>query len=181
MTVDIEVDALNNKLDQLREMRKITVEIWEIILQRTGTSSHNVAEPFQLLVDLLPVSVEFMLVWAEKRPDSEKIIAEIQQQVLIRTQQLNERLMKVFKQLMDESTQKLVDALVAKNDPRLTEMIEQAKKGYYHNFKSPLATPCLQLVQDLEYFGLKILSARAQRGEFHATKAESDAWAKSKV
>lgn len=59
---------------------------------------------------------------------------------------------------------------------KLKEMIQKAKDGYYSDYDSPLATPCIQLVKDLGALGLEELKVRAMNGEFDATKEESDAW-----
>lgn len=57
------------------------------------------------------------------------------------------------------------------------EMINKAKNFYYDDYKSELATPCIQLVMDLaQYPELKI---RAMNGEFDAQRWESDEWAES--
>jgi hypothetical protein len=63
----------------------------------------------------------------------------------------------------------------------LPEMATKARTGYYHDFMSPLATPCLQLAADLAEVGTTAamaLRARHMKGEFDATKEESDAWAR---
>lgn len=61
----------------------------------------------------------------------------------------------------------------------LNEMADKAATGYYHDFLSPLDTPCIQLATDLEAQGtpeaLALLS-RHMDGEFDASKDESDAW-----
>ena len=59
---------------------------------------------------------------------------------------------------------------------RIGMMAKKAKEGYYSDYDSPLATPCIQLVKDLEALGLTELSARARDGEFDATEEESNAW-----
>jgi hypothetical protein len=77
------------------------------------------------------------------------------------------------------TTEKLALAL---EDAKLSEMASAARKGYYRDFLSPLATPCLQLEADLRAIGTKESEAIRQRhlnGEFDATKEESDAWAES--
>jgi len=64
----------------------------------------------------------------------------------------------------------------------LTEMAAKAADGYYHDFLSPLATPCLQLAADLLAVGTPAalaLRARHINGEFDATNEESEAWAAS--
>jgi len=58
----------------------------------------------------------------------------------------------------------------------LFEMEKKARSGYYDDFKSPLATPIVQLVIDLEAAGKRELANRARNGEFDATKQEAEAW-----
>ena len=55
-------------------------------------------------------------------------------------------------------------------------MIARAKEGYYSDYDSPLALPCIELVRDLEKIQATGLSIRAKNGEFDAIKEESDAW-----
>jgi len=61
----------------------------------------------------------------------------------------------------------------------LTEMADKAATGYYHDYLSPLDTPCLQLEADLREVGtpeaLK-LRARHIAGEFDASTEESEDW-----
>jgi hypothetical protein len=70
----------------------------------------------------------------------------------------------------------------------LMDMSLQARGGYYHDFLSPLATPELQLCEDLHKAALKrpdkaaeimALRQRVMDGDFDASPAESDEWAKS--
>ena len=64
----------------------------------------------------------------------------------------------------------------------LTHMADMAREGYYHDFLSPLATPCVQLAADLAGVGTAeamALRTRAVQGEFDATKEEGDTWAGS--
>jgi hypothetical protein len=64
----------------------------------------------------------------------------------------------------------------------LPDMAAKAATGYYHDFLSPLATPCLQLAEDLAKAGTPealALRSRHLNGEFDATKEESDDWAAS--
>lgn len=64
----------------------------------------------------------------------------------------------------------------------LPDMAIKAAGGYYHDFLSPLATPCIQLAMDLAAAGTPealALRARHLNGEFDATKEESDAWVSS--
>ena len=75
------------------------------------------------------------------------------------------------------STEKLVAALTEAGAS--AAMIERAKANYYHDFKSQLATPCMQLVADLFAEGLVALRYRALDGEFDATRAEAEKWAAS--
>jgi hypothetical protein len=80
---------------------------------------------------------------------------------------------------------KLADALMSLG---LMNMSLKARGGYYHDFLSPLATPELQLCEDLRMAarapGAKaedIMALRAQviNGDFDASSEESDDWAKS--
>lgn len=64
----------------------------------------------------------------------------------------------------------------------LPEMAAKAETGHYHDFLSPLDTPCLQLAADLAVVGTPealALRARHLEGEFDASLEESDEWAKS--
>lgn len=58
-------------------------------------------------------------------------------------------------------------------------MVSLAAEGHYDDYKSPLATPCLQLLADLREEGLDHVAEWHMDGVFDATKAESDAWAAS--
>ena len=58
----------------------------------------------------------------------------------------------------------------------LFHMETKARYGYYDDFKSPLETPIVQLVRDLQAAGKDALAKRAMDGEFDATKEESEAW-----
>ena len=63
----------------------------------------------------------------------------------------------------------------------LMDMSIKAANGYYHDFLSPLATPCMQLAEDLHKVGTPEAMALRERhinGEFDATKEESDEWAR---
>jgi hypothetical protein len=75
------------------------------------------------------------------------------------------------------TTERLACALEAAGAPQ--DMIARARGGFYDDFKSDLATPIVQLVQDAHAIGLKDIAQRAMKGEFDATKEESDAWAQS--
>ena len=55
-------------------------------------------------------------------------------------------------------------------------MVELASSGYYDDFESPLATPCMQLVHDLRDLKKFALAKRAMDGEFDGTKEEADDW-----
>lgn len=64
----------------------------------------------------------------------------------------------------------------------LRDMAMKARGGYYHDFLSPLDTPCLQLAADLLKVGTPAALALRDRhlnGEFDATKEESDEWVAS--
>ena len=77
------------------------------------------------------------------------------------------------------TTEKLAAELEGAN---LLEMAKKAREGYYHDFLSPLAAPCMQLEADLRAIGTTAAEAIRQKhlnGEFDATTEESDAWAES--
>lgn len=59
------------------------------------------------------------------------------------------------------------------------EMIAKARADYYHDFKSPLAMPEMQLLNDAREHGLTDIAEGVMEGRWDATKAESDAWAAS--
>ena len=64
----------------------------------------------------------------------------------------------------------------------LTGMAEKARAGYYHDYLSPLAMPCIQLAGDLMSIGTPealALRARHLNGEFDATPDEGKAWIES--
>jgi GTP:adenosylcobinamide-phosphate guanylyltransferase len=75
------------------------------------------------------------------------------------------------------TTERLAEALHAAGCP--AAMIRRAREGYYDDYKSPLATPCMQLVSDLENIGQRDLANRARNGEFDGTREEAEAWARS--
>lgn len=72
------------------------------------------------------------------------------------------------------------DILAAElNKIGLGDMAIKAGQGYYHDFLSPLATPCLQLAADLAEVGTPAAMALRDRhlnGEFDASKEEGDEW-----
>ncbi len=71
-----------------------------------------------------------------------------------------------------------IDALAtARNDPELTPMIRKAREGYYDDYESPLATPCIQLVIDFRTMGYEGMAQKAMDGRWDATKDEAEAWA----
>lgn len=75
------------------------------------------------------------------------------------------------------TTERLAEALKAAGAP--PDMISRAREGYYDDFKSPLAMPEMQLVQDAREHGLTTIVEGVYRGEWDATKEESDEWARS--
>ena len=74
------------------------------------------------------------------------------------------------------TTERLARALEELDDPKVNWMIEKARQGYYDDFKSPLATPEIQLVIDLHIYGHNELAKRVINGEFDCTLEESEAW-----
>lgn len=75
------------------------------------------------------------------------------------------------------TSEKLAQVLELTQAP--SQMIVRARAGYYDDYKSPLATPIVQLVQDALAHSLYDIAERAKRGEFDAQDWEADAWAKS--
>lgn len=64
----------------------------------------------------------------------------------------------------------------------LNEMADNAATGYYHDFLSPLPTPCLTLEADLRAADTPAAEALRQRhlnGEFDASFEESTNWVES--
>jgi len=70
----------------------------------------------------------------------------------------------------------------------LMDMSLKARGGYYHDFLSPLATPELQLCEDLiqavvdtpfKADSIMALRSRVINGDFDASTEESDEWAAS--
>lgn len=73
----------------------------------------------------------------------------------------------------------LADAL---REAGLHEMADKAATGYYHDYLSPLAMPCIQLSNDLLAAGTPAalkLRERHHNGEFDASTEESDDWSHS--
>lgn len=78
---------------------------------------------------------------------------------------------------LGEAQTKLVDALRVANASNT--MIDNALDGFYDDYKSENATPCILLVKHAKREGLRDIERRAKNGEFDGTKADSDAWAAS--
>lgn len=65
----------------------------------------------------------------------------------------------------------------------LNDMAERAATGYYDDYESELAAPCIQLVADLSKSrkqSAQELLKRVKNGEFDATKEERDEWYQNK-
>ena len=63
----------------------------------------------------------------------------------------------------------------------LDDMALRASQGYYHDYISPLATPCIQLAADLAAVGTPeamALRTRHLNGEFDASQEEGEEWFK---
>jgi len=72
-----------------------------------------------------------------------------------------------------------IEALAnANHDPELMPMIRRARAGYYDDYESSLAIPCMQLVGDFRKLGYEGMARKAINGMWDGTKAESEAWAK---
>lgn len=72
-----------------------------------------------------------------------------------------------------KTSEKLAQVLHAEG---LFDMEKRARDGYYDDFESPLATPIVQLVNDLRACGASELANRATNGAFDSTKEEAEAW-----
>lgn len=77
------------------------------------------------------------------------------------------------------TSQKLADAL---REAGLDSLALQAERDRFHDYLSPLDTPCIALVLELDRHHTRAareLRKRVVEGEFDASKEESDAWARS--
>lgn len=74
------------------------------------------------------------------------------------------------------TTEKLAKALEEANDPKLAEIIEKARQGYYDDYKTTIAFPIIQLVYDLEKAGHPELAQRVRKGEWEAQDWEAKEW-----
>lgn len=79
--------------------------------------------------------------------------------------------------MTEPSSEQLVEALIEAGAP--AEMIQRAREDYYHDFKSPLALPEMELLTDARRHGLTTIAEGVIEGRWDATKEESDAWAAS--
>src|SRR5436305_393387 len=75
------------------------------------------------------------------------------------------------------TSEKLAQILELAQAP--SRMVARARMGYYDDFKSPIATPIVQLVQDAQRHELYAIAERAKQGEFDAASWEAQEWAKS--
>lgn len=58
------------------------------------------------------------------------------------------------------------------------DMVIRARGGYYDDYESTIATPCIQLVADCRKHGLYRIAREATEGKYDATPEESEAWAR---
>ncbi|RJX17569.1 MAG: hypothetical protein C4575_13070 [Desulforudis sp.] len=77
------------------------------------------------------------------------------------------------------TTERLALALEALGDPRLVDVIANARAGVYDDFKTTLVFPQIALVKKLNALGHFEFSHRVIDGEFDATMEESLAWMES--
>jgi hypothetical protein len=77
------------------------------------------------------------------------------------------------------SREKLAQALAEADAP--SSMIAAAREGRWDDYLSPHPFPQVLLIEDLRANGLEHLIDRVKDGDFDATKADSDAWAKSEA
>jgi hypothetical protein len=75
------------------------------------------------------------------------------------------------------ATERLAVALETAGAP--IRMIELARKGWYDDWQSTIATPTIALVEDARRHGLLDIANRAIDGEFEAESWEMDEWARS--
>lgn len=61
----------------------------------------------------------------------------------------------------------------------LLDMAAKARTGYYDDYRSPLATPIVQLVLDLTAVKQEDLASRAMAGEWDGTREEAEQWMRS--
>ena len=78
---------------------------------------------------------------------------------------------------MEPTTEKLARALEEASAP--SSMVQRARAGLYDDYKSELAMPIMQLVEDCRKHNLSRIAKRAKDGEFDATREEADEWAAS--
>lgn len=81
--------------------------------------------------------------------------------------------------MSEPTTEKLAKAMINAGFGEHHLMVKRAREGYYDDFKSPLPTPMIQLVKDLQASGADWLAKMAIDGAFDATLEESSAWASS--
>lgn len=79
--------------------------------------------------------------------------------------------------MAEPSSEKLAQALEAAGAPDY--MVTLAREDHYHDFKSPLAMPEMQLLADAREHGLTTIAEGVMEGRWDATKEESEAWAAS--
>lgn len=78
---------------------------------------------------------------------------------------------------VDQTSERLARALEEHGAPSF--MIVAARAGAYGDFTSQSATPETDLYQQAQKYGLTMIAEGVLRGEWDATKEESDAWAAS--
>lgn len=63
-----------------------------------------------------------------------------------------------------------------KFDPRVSQMIRRARRGYYDDYESEIGLPLHALISDLHRVGFNDLAQRVMDGEFDGSKEEGEAW-----
>lgn len=58
-------------------------------------------------------------------------------------------------------------------------IVDEARRGFYDDYRSELAAPISQLVWDCRRLGLLDIAKRAEQGDYDGTKEEADAWART--
>jgi hypothetical protein len=72
------------------------------------------------------------------------------------------------------TTERLANALYKAGAP--AHLVNQARLGYYDDYKSPLTFPKMQLIHDLKAANLHDLALHVIAGLFDSTPEEARAW-----
>jgi len=71
-----------------------------------------------------------------------------------------------------------IDAVARRyGDEGLVAMARRAREGYYDDYESPLAMPCVKLVEDFRFLGYEGMARKAMDGRWDGSREEGEAWA----